>query len=360
MGRPSKGWRLRKPPGRPYVVRWTLDGETTDRGLGTHDRREAERAAREAYALAVQGVVRRKRAPYRSGGPATEEAGREWLASSAGTLHEHTRELYVVHLRTLASAFPSLLDVSTDSVEEYQRARLAQVKAATVRKELATLRGLLRWAHRNGKLGIVPEVRTIPKARGTPFAKRRRVAADDLSPEEVQALIAVLPAWSQSRKRDAVPYPVKARFVVGYETGLRPALLDVLSVPENYAKGRTYLRVPDEQDKTGDGRIVPLTPKARRALDSVATKAGIIFGEHDYRVQIRKAALVALSADKADRFTGAHLRSARITHLLERTGNVPGVQRLVGHRQLATTSRYLRPSDRAAKAVIDAMSIGDE
>ncbi len=260
-----------------------------------------------------------------------------------------------MHVGTLAKAFPSLLDVTTDSVVEYQTARLRQVMAATVRKELATLRGLLRYAHAKGKIGLVPEVRTLPRSKGTRYEKPRRVAADELSPEEVRALIAALPEESRARL-DQPAFPVRDRFVVAYETGLRPSFLDALSVPENYTRGQAYLRIPTEHDKTGDARTVPITPKAQAALDRWAPRRGIIFGAHDYRDAIRKAALVALSEDKAMRFCGAHLRSAMITHALERTRNVPGVQRLVGHRQLATTSRYLRASDRAARAVIDALS----
>ena len=352
MGRPSKGWTLRKRKGRPYSVRWTLDGHKTELGLGTHDRREAEQAAREAYSLAVQGTIRRRRVQRRAstGVAPTAEVGKEWLSTAKGALREPTRKLYEVHLRTLAAAFESLHDVSTETVEEYQLARLEVVLATTVRKELATLRGLLRFAHARGLVAVVPEVRTIPRARGTRYWKRRRVAADELSPAEVRKLLAALPEWSKSRK--VTRFPVRSRFVVGYETGLRPSLLDVLSVPEHYAKRRTYLRVPEDDDKTGQGRVVPLTPKARRALDKVAPAKGLIFGKHDYREHLTAAASKALEQDKAERFTGAHLRSARITHLLEMTKNVPGVQRLVGHRQLATTSRYLRASDRAAAEVV--------
>lgn len=363
MGRPSKGWKLRKRDGRPYSVAWTLDGERTELGLGTHDRGAAERAAREAYALAVQGVIKRQRAQKRArtGSAPTAEVGREWLADSAGTLAASTRELYAGHIVTLAAAFPSLLDVDSDTVEEYQRARLKEVLAVTVRKELNTLRGLLRWAKAKGKIGIVPEVRSIPKARGTNYAQPRRVAADELSPEEIDALLRALPEWTRSRRYPkAPPFPVRARFVVGYETGLRPAFLDTLAVPRNYTRGQTYLRIFDADDKTGEGRVVPITPRARRALDSVAPKDGLIFGKHDLREQIWQAAVLALGEDKAERFCGAHLRSARITHLLERTDNIMGVMRLVGHRQLATTSRYKRASDRAALAVIEAISFADK
>ena len=39
------------------------------------------------------------------------------------------------------------------------------------------------------------------------------------------------------RHRDAVKvteFPIRARFIVAYETGLRPGTLDALSVPQHY------------------------------------------------------------------------------------------------------------------------------
>lgn len=351
MPRRPEGWKLRKRKGRPYSARWTIDGEQVEVGLGTFDAAEAGRLAQAAYADSVRGARRRVHR-WRTNGeaPSTAEAGREWLANSAGTLKESTRELYRVHLSTLATAFPTLSEATTEPIEIYQRSRLAAVQSATVRKELATLRGLLRYAYSRGWIGVVPEVRVLPRAKGTRFAKRRRVAADDLSPVEVRQVLAALPKWSASRKVER--FAVRARFVVAYETSLRPSFLDVLSVPEHYTRGAAHIRIPLEGDKAGQERRHPLTDKARKELDSIAPECGLIFGKHDYRLHIGRAAKKALPPDKAERFTGAHLRSARCTHWLERTSNVAGVQRLMGHTQIATTTRYLRASDRAAEAVI--------
>jgi site-specific recombinase XerC len=81
--------------------------------------------------------------------------------------------------------------------------------------------------------------------------------------------------------------------------------------------------------------------------------AGPIFDAHDYRKHIAKAAGKALPKELARIFCGAHLRSARITHLLERpSANLPGVQFLAGHKQVSTTSRYVKPSFRAARDVL--------
>ena len=98
---------------------------------------------------------------------------------------------------------------------------------------------------------------------------------------------------------------------------------------------------------------MPLTPGARKALDSACPALpGPLFRIGDHRAAVRSAAKRALPADKARLLTAYHLRGARITHWLEQTGNVAGVMHLVGHKRLETTSRYLRPSERAAAAVL--------
>src|SRR6187399_1931446 len=98
---------------------------------------------------------------------------------------------------------------------------------------------------------------------------------------------------------------------------------------------------------------VPLTAAARAALDSVCPKEGLIFGRHDYRNQLRKAVKDALPAHRAALFIGAHFRSARITHWLENTGNLPGTQHMAGHLLVTTTARYSKSSKRAAESMLE-------
>ncbi len=121
--------------------------------------------------------------------------------------------------------------------------------------------------------------------------------------------------------------------------------------------------------------VSPLSPRAREALDRVLAwheierrekaaglgrlapsepYAGPIFGVHNYKKQVRKAARAALPSELAERFCAAHLRSARITHLIELGANLLGVQYAAGHKQLSTTSKYVRPGFRAA---VEAMAV---
>jgi integrase len=139
---------------------------------------------------------------------------------------------------------------------------------------------------------------------------------------------------------------------VAYETGLRPTLLDLVSVPEHYRKGSDGIEITPELDKGRWDRRVPLSPRARKELDRVCSKSGPIFGKHDYREHIAKAAKKALSADRAALFCGAHLRSARLTHWLDQGAPITAAQFLVGHVRMETTARYIRATEKAARRLV--------
>ncbi len=244
-------------------------------------------------------------------------------------------------------------NISKATIADFGRQRLKVVKRNTVKKDRSVLRGFLDWCHERGYLAELPEFPMLPRrAPGTPYAIRRRGKATPLSPEECRALIAALPRWGQGRK--GVPkFVVRARFIVAYETALRPATLDKLSIPQHYTRGSASLRIADEIDKARFGREVPLTDAAREALDSVALADGPIFGRHEYRYHLERAAHRVLPPARAATFAAYDLRHARLTELA-RKGDLPGVAYLAGHKQVSTTSIYVRPGLRAAEAVLRA------
>jgi integrase len=253
------------------------------------------------------------------------------------------------------------VDVTDVTCTDYMHARLRKVQGVTVRKELGALRRFLAWCKDRGHLPravVVPGVPT--KTTGTKDARltkagapvRHRQSAPELSPEHMQAFLAALPEWSNSKKLK-VQFPIRARFIVQYETGLRPSTISALTVPEHYAPGATHLTITPEIDKVRWGRTVPLSHAARAALESVCPpKGGSLFGGHDYREHVAAAARASLPKALAAVFAGTHTRSARTTHLLEASGNLAGVQFIVGHKQGTTTAGYMRPSQRAAEAAL--------
>jgi site-specific recombinase XerD len=344
MGRHTEGWSKRqRAPGHAWAVRFTHNGVEYERSTGTSDAEEASRECARIYA----DIVRRSpaRRPRKRSALSLEELIAAWLVDLTATHDPETVKTWTVYGRHFVRHFAAPHHVTEGMCEEYVKARLRAVRAQTVRKELSALRSFIGWAKLDVTVAPVPE-----RATGTAHPVRRRSAAVQVSPAEAKRIIAKLPAWSESKR--VKRFPIRSRFLVGYETGLRPSTLDLLSAPEHYRKGQAYIRLTADVDKNAWAREVPLSKAARAALDRVCPKKGPIFGAHDYRPHVAAAANAVLSADRAARFTAAHLRSARITHLLEATGNLPGVQFLVGHKLATTTNAYSRPSERAALAVL--------
>ncbi len=280
----------------------------------------------------------------------------QWIQSISGHVDTTTAGLYELHARKhLGPHFHSLHGISTESIADYGRKRLAVVKRSTLQKERSTLRGFLDWCAEKGHIRGCPEFPPLPKkATGTAHTQRRRGAATDLSPEECLAVIEALPQWSTPRAGRPA-FPVRARFVVMYETALRPATLDALSVPEHWTRGATSLRITDDIDKARFGRELPLSNRAQAALASVAQPNGLVFGSHDYRPQLVKAAKAKLAAQKRVTFCAYDLRHARLTELAE-TGNLTGTQYMAGHKRISTTAIYVRPGLKSARKVLDTVS----
>ncbi|UOF77292.1 integrase [Caudoviricetes sp.] len=370
MGRHREGWKLRrKVPGGVWYVRFTAGGRTVERSTGTSVRAEAEMEARRIYADELQREQQQPSAQRRGLGrraaaaPIEDELA-EWLRWLDSTLAKDTVETYLMYGRAhFAPFFKSVSGITEESAAAYIRHRLQLVMAVTVRKEVVALRSFVAFMHKAGRM---PELKLpgVPKrVAGTPHTKRRRVAASELDPDEVELFLAALPEWSESDKVE--PFPIRARFIVGYETGLRPSTLTRIATPEHYRAGMAVLRLTAAVDKARWARDVPLTERAREALDGVLARldaaakkatgkpyAGPIFGRHSYVKRVRAAAEEAFAPEVAERFAAAHLRSAFTTHELEQGKNIVGIQFRVGHKLLSTTSRYVKPSFRAALETI--------
>jgi hypothetical protein len=170
----------------------------------------------------------------------------------------------------------------------------------------------------------------------------------------MEAIIAALPEYATS-KRSGLRFPVRARFVIAWEYALRPQTLNKLSVPEHYRQGAVDLVISDAIDKNRFGRPLAVSSGARNALDSVIPAKGSIFGAHDFRTLLRKAAHVAgIDAYRADRISDYDFRHSRLTYLGQVTSNLSGVMYIAGHKQPATTARYMRPQRAAADDVLAA------
>jgi len=349
MARAEQAWSLRpRGPQKILHVRFRFDGARVEESTGTRDPRTAKKVAAQIYARHVTDQPRRaERAPRL---PLDELVAR-WLAHGLdGTHAASTRKLYEIHMRAHIIPFFARLDAITmGGIADYSRARLKKVARATVRKERGTLSTFLHWCHEQEILHALPQWPTLPRGATGTRASKRKSSAVAVSPDQVAAFLAALPELSTGKLHGSKRFIVRQRFVVAWETGLRPSTIDRLSVPEHYQRGASELVITDEIDKARYGRKLPLTEAARAALDASAPRSGLIFGHHEHRQYVERA---AKQASMPTGFSPYDLRHARALLLTEESGNLPGVAFMLGHKQVTTTNLYVRSPRRAADEVI--------
>ncbi len=363
MGRPKKGWRLRDPkPGRQhYTVRFTdRAGKPRELTTGKSDPVEAALVAADIYARDL--VAKPSAGPRINPHLALDEHMSQWLASLETTHDEETVVTYTAYARRFLGFFgDSIARITVPRMGDYQRKRLGEVTRSTLLKERSAMNGFLAWCEEQGLVAEehLPRWPRLPKKALGVRSGPQREAPVDVTPAQVNAFIAALPAWS--KPRDGVSFAIRARFIVAYETGLRPALLDELAVPKHWRPGSTEILIEPQHDKARFGRRVPISARCARALEetvlALGLKSGRIFGEHDYRHSVERA---ARAAGLPETFAPYDLRHGRAGHLLDAGGTMRAVAHLLGHRKLTTTDRYLRAQEGDARTALDAASIGDQ
>ena len=305
---------------------------------------------RAVIARAVAAVATRRDSYIRALRPAPSLADtfEAWLVAMASSLDPDTVRTYrVTYVRVHWMPFFKTMGGVTDTAKlaDYSRARLACVLKKTVQKEVSALRGFLVWCHEQRRIDDVPEFPALPRKATGVRSGKQRAKAPEHSEEQIRAAIAAMP--ERSRKGGFI---VRARHVVAYETGLRPATLDIL-VPAVLDLERKELTISDEEDKARFGRVVPLTDLAVEALRPLCAGAPPnvpIFGKHDYRGHLRKAARAAGMKS----LSPYDFRHACVTHLLEKGASIPGVGWMVGHKLPTTTNRYCHTPKRSAEQAL--------
>ncbi len=333
MGRRSTGYALKPHISGFWYVRFTWQGRRKDLSTGCRGKEEAYVEAQKIYASYISGNHAATQPAAARSGMSIIDAGAEWLASVGPSLDPLTLGTYERYVTTLYHPWFGTVGTIPEKAEGFGNDRLKHVQRETLLKELSGLRGLTRWA-----LGDkVADAIAPPQSKATGVVVFDRKVTE-LAPTQVQRILAALIG------------PAREYFTVLYETGLRPATLFELETPKHYKRGGRSIHITNEIDKARFGRELPLTRKARRALDlACPDSAGLIFGHVDHREALERACARA----KQPRCTPYDLRHAMGTHLVETSGNLPGVAYLMGHRDTATTSsRYVHPNKRAALAVL--------
>lgn len=363
MGRNSEGWHLTWKPSRrgPPIahVRFTAGGERVERSTQQTEKRAAAQAAEVIYANAIAGralPTRRKKAL--AGGVSLADLCNAWLEQLPNP--KATVDVYEIYARQWITYFKSVHAISTETIEDFTKARLKGVVRKTVLKELSKLRGFLQWAKKNSDvsgLTVLPVV-PIPEAveRGVRSNPKRKVEPVPISEKEAAAIRRALPEKARKWKgRARMP---RAFFTVLWETGLRPSTVHRFVAGVHYFAGANEIVITSDVDKAHYGRTVSITKAAKAALTAAMPKDGmVIFPRCDYRKLLKVAGAKAkLPPEKVAGLTRYDFRHGRTTSLVRTTNNLLGTAQLVGHKQISTTNKYAHPDREAGDAVISALT----
>src|SRR6185369_15804505 len=252
MGRRSEGHKLQNKDGI-WCVRFRIDKRQHELSTGIkaepptakRPSAAAEAEGRRLYAEALSGRRTRRQSSVASAVTDAQQLT-ELVADWAGQLavREVTRAQYEMYSVLWCGAWATSADLSDAAIATYVTSRLREVLRKSVLNAASALRNFCRWLHETNVTPTRLVVPTVSKSLGgRKYHTRRRVRAPELSPAEIERLLAALPLKSRWG------HAVRARFVLMFDTTLRPTTLDKLSVPENWAPGEVVLRVRDDDDK---------------------------------------------------------------------------------------------------------------
>ncbi len=344
MGRRTEGWKLHRVEGSPfYTVRFTHNGRRYHRSTRCTTKREAATAAAKIYADVVGSPPS---GASIDGHGDLEDLLSTWLVEveerkSAGW--HASLELY--SSTHWLSRWSRLEDLTSDSIQRYISERLRapgtkgrKLSPVTLAKELSGLSSFLKWCKRRKYLAELPRW-DAPEA-----------ISDYEAPYLTSADMDLVLMCMHTRETHPKRHPIREYFTVMWATSFRRGTMSRLRWSDVDLHART-ITVRPSADKKRNGRVIPLSDRAAVALDSLAPGVGLVFGHRDYRTSLRESAALA-GVSGAHRLGTHAVRHGRLTDLAERTQNIAGIQHMAGHKDLASTMRYVHGSLDNARAML--------
>ena len=239
----------------------------------------------------------------------------------------------LLEFEPLASA--SLDHIDEARIEQYIQERAKEVAPATVNRELATLRRLLRWAYEWKVINRVPRIRMLPGERMREF---------------------VLSHAAECLYLEHAPQPLRDVAILILDTGLRVGEAVNLGWPKVHlepANGARfgYLRVVEGKSKNArrnlsfTSRVRAMLAARRRESQSPwvfpgasADKPRLVTSLDHQNAEVRK--LLKLSGE----FVLHSLRHTMLTRLGEAGADAFTIMRIAGHSSVTVSQRYVHPT----------------
>lgn len=210
---------------------------------------------------------------------------------------------------------PNVEDINTLMIDEYVFKMKQKLSNGSVNRKLNSLHSLLKWALDRELIEKMPKFN---------WQKEDNERVRWVSKEEEEKLLKLLPE------------EISAFCEILLLTGMRR---DELRTMKRDQIDGDFARL--WKTKTGKPRSVPLTPRAKELMEKCVPFDLNRMKIHREWQKAKKA--MGLEHDKD--FVLHTLRHTAATRLLDTSKNIVVVQKLLGHAQLSTTSRYAHLSD---------------
>jgi len=261
----------------------------------------------------------------------TEKGNRSLLVHADGTEFINGLEALDVFYGYKSDEDPGvpMTKITTDSARAFATKRLEEgVTNSTVNNSLKLLRRMLRIAHEDGKIHVVPKIR---------FYKANGARKGFLQREKFDELVGHLPIH------------LRPLITFLYFCGVR--LGEALQIEWSQVDlKRAVIRIEDEQAKTGEARTVPLPDDLIKMLQKVEDKSGTVFDSTNLRKAWNKACdaaglgtLEPIDKQNNRRYTGLivhDLRRSAIKNLMKAGVNERVAMAISGHKTRAIFDRY--------------------
>jgi integrase len=235
---------------------------------------------------------------------------------------------------------PRFGDLPIDELDhtsfETVKSALADKAAKSVNNVLTVFRSCLAWAHAQG-------FRTTPPPKKAGWVRTSKTRVKVWTPEQYETLV---------REAREIGPDTLVMILLGGDAGLRPG--EVRALPWSSVDVRKKLIHVELTEwggqvnapKGNEVRTVPMTGRLLAALKSLPGKRrGLVLPRNENTLHTPKSQRCAIKrAQKmADLETyGPHtLRHTFCSTLAERGASVTAIQQLAGHKDLATTQRYM-------------------
>ena len=249
-------------------------------------------------------------------------------------------------LRTADFADRRLDQLTPEDIRDWRNARLKEVSPASVNRELNLLSGVFSHAIKEWSAPMRENpVHLVARPAGADKARSRR-----WSQKEIDAVLKAS-GWDEAKQpevgRDYVGWAV----LLAIETAMRLGELTSIRVRDFDAENRA---VHLDLTKNGDSRSVPLSSKALRWLEFLATDR-----EPDEKIIPLTSESLGLYFRQVRDDAGLadlHFHDTRheaATRLSKKLANVLELSAVTGHRSLQSLKRYYNPTAKDLAAKLD-------